>query len=252
MEILDDLSKTELDTFSSISLSEIEQVNLFNRIDTKYIVQMVDFTGILKEIKPHYNVLQIDNKRIHRYESLYFDTPDFKLYQYHHNDQQNRFKVRYRKYVDSGLCYFEIKYKQKNNRTHKERALRSQMHDNLLNEDIQMIRHNAISGHSLERKMMVYFDRVTLANSSLTERITLDTNLKFDNGQQIREFPHVVICEIKQNKTNYTSPILKACNRRHYEEIGFSKYSTAIALMERVKSNNFKPSFIKINKLKHE
>ena len=114
MEILDDLSKTELDTFSSISLSEIEQVNLFNRIDTKYIVQMVDFTGILKEIKHHYNVLQIDNKRIHRYESLYFDTPDFKLYQYHHNDQQNRFKVRYRKYVDSGLCYFEIKYKQKN------------------------------------------------------------------------------------------------------------------------------------------
>jgi hypothetical protein len=252
MEILDYLGKAELDTFSSISLEELKQVSLFNRIDTKYIVQMAEFAGILKEIQSNYRVLQVENKRIHRYESLYFDTPDFKLYHYHHNEKQNRFKVRYRKYVDSGLCYFEIKYKQNNNRTHKERELRSQMNDLLQPEDIQMIRHDSIRGHSLEKKMMVYFNRVTLANNSLTERITLDTNLQFDNGQQKRKFPNLLICEIKQNKTDYTSPILKACNRRHYEQIGFSKYSTAIALMERVKSNNFKPSFIKINKLIHE
>ncbi len=252
MEILDDLGKTALDTFASISLEELKQVSLFNRIDTKYIVQMTEFAGILKEIKSNYRVLQIENKRKHRYESLYFDTPDFKLYHDHHNEKQNRFKVRYRKYVDSGLCYFEIKYKQKNNRTYKEREPRSQMNDHLQPEDIHMIRYDNIGGQSLEKKMMVSFDRVTLANTSLMERITLDTNLQFDNGQQVREFPNMVICEIKQNKTDYTSPILKACNRRHYEQIGFSKYSTAIALMERVKSNNFKPSFIKINKLIHE
>ena len=213
---------------------------------------MAQFPDLLKEIKSNYRVLQIENKRIHRYESLYFDTPDFKLYKYHHNDKPNRFKVRYRKYVDTEQCYFEIKYKQKNNRTHKERAIRSKMHHILQQEDIQMIQHEGISSDTLEKKMMVYFDRITLANNSLTERITLDVNLKFDNEKQIKEFPKIVICEIKQNKTDYRSPILKACIRRHYEQIGFSKYSTAIALMERVKNNNFKPSFIKINKLIHE
>lgn len=252
MKILDDPGKAALETFPSISLEELNHVSLFNRIDSKYIVQMAEYAGILKEINSSYCVLQIENKRKHRYESLYFDTPDFKLYHDHHNEKQNRFKVRYRKYVDSGLCYFEIKYKQKNNRTHKEREPRSQMNDLLQPEDIQMIRYDNVGRQSLEKKMMVSFDRVTLANTSLTERVTLDTNLQFDNGQQVREFPNMVICEIKQNKTDYTSPILKACNRRHYEQIGFSKYSTAIALMERVKSNNFKPSFIKINKLLHE
>jgi hypothetical protein len=51
MEILDYLGKAELDTFSSISLEELKQVSLFNRIDTKYIVQMAEFAGILKEIQ---------------------------------------------------------------------------------------------------------------------------------------------------------------------------------------------------------
>jgi hypothetical protein len=86
----------------------------------------------------------------------------------------------------------------------------------------------------------------------MKERLTLDLNISFERHGQKQEFPHLVIIEIKQEKSNSTSEILASLKKRHLEQIGFSKYSTAIALMENVKSNNFKPNFIKLKKLEEK
>jgi len=246
-----DFERTEesIKKIDALSLDELDKVKLLNRVDSKYVIHIKDFPEILEEIKSDYKVLQIENKRIHQYESLYFDTEDFALYKYHHNDKQDRFKVRYRKYLDTGLCYFEIKYKEKGNRTDKVRAKRVDIDLNLSEADIKMIEHDLIKGEMLQKKVWVYLDRITLANNNFKERITLDLNIKFDNYRTQKYFPELVVCEIKQEKSSYSSSIIKACTKRHYEQTGFSKYSTAIAMMEDVKNNNFKPNFIKINKL---
>ena len=88
-----------------LSLEELDKVKLLNRVDSKFIFHIRALNDILKEVSEYYHILEIDQKRIFKYESLYFDTPDFLLYRHHHNGKPNRVKVRYRKYLDSGEVF---------------------------------------------------------------------------------------------------------------------------------------------------
>lgn len=238
-----------LKTFETTTLKGLDAVRLLNRIDSKYIIHISQFNDLLEEIKSHYKVLQIEDKRIHTYESLYFDTNDFTLYQFHHNGKADRFKTRYRKYVDSGLCYFEVKYKDKAGNTDKERVRKEQILMELDEIDKNLIEHNQVDANALKPQVWIYFKRITLANNNLKERLTLDLDIRFKRHENEMKFPHLVIIEIKQEKSNFGSEVLAALKKRHLEQIGFSKYSTAIALMENVKQNNFKSNFIKLKKL---
>ena len=102
---------TILSSFDSISLNEMDEVKLMNRTDTKFIFEYSLLQKVLNEIKDHYYVLNIDGVRLNAYRSLYFDTDDFKFYFDHHNGKKSRIKVRYREYMDSGLCFLEVKKK---------------------------------------------------------------------------------------------------------------------------------------------
>ncbi len=244
--------QNKLNEFVKIDLKELDEVKLLNRIDSKYIIHISQFVDLLEEIKPDYKVLKIEDKLIHTYESLYFDTDDFTLYNYHHNGKADRFKTRYRKYVDSGLCYFEVKYKDKANRTDKKRVKKEEIILELDDRDKSIIEHNQVDINALKPQVWIYFKRITLANNNMKERLTLDLDISFKRHEQSQAFPHLVIIEIKQDKSSSSSAILNALKKRHLEEIGFSKYATAIALMENVKSNNFKPNFIKLKKLEEK
>src|SRR5688500_3966537 len=100
-----------LNKFESITLNDLDQVRMLNRIDTKFVFHLSQFPAILDEIRDDYYALEIADNRVFAYESLYFDTEDFQLYRFHHNGKFNRLKVRYRRYTDSGLVFFEVKYK---------------------------------------------------------------------------------------------------------------------------------------------
>ena len=106
--------KQVLGTFEPITLKGLEEVKMLNRIDTKYVFHIKQFAEILEEVKKDYYALEIDGNRMFAYESLYFDTEDYQLYKFHHNGKINRLKVRYRRYSDSGLVFFEVKYKVNN------------------------------------------------------------------------------------------------------------------------------------------
>ena len=76
---------------------------------------------ILESIKEDYRVLQIKDDRIMSYSSLYFDTQENKFYNDHHNGKNNRTKIRQRKYIESDLCFLEIKQKNGKGETNKSR-----------------------------------------------------------------------------------------------------------------------------------
>ena len=97
--------------FKKITLEEMNAVSLMKRTDTKYIVNVNFLAPILEDLQKEYQVLEIDNRRIMNYSSVYFDTPEFKFYFDHHNGKVNRTKIRQRKYVDSELTFLEIKQK---------------------------------------------------------------------------------------------------------------------------------------------
>ena len=112
-----------LSSFEPISLNQMDEVKLMKRTDTKFVFEYSLLNKVMEEIKAHYYVLDIDGIRLNAYRCLYLDTEDFKFYFEHHNGKKNRIKVRYREYIDSGLCFLEIKKKNNKGKTIKERLL---------------------------------------------------------------------------------------------------------------------------------
>lgn len=238
-----------LNMFQSIHLSGLDDVKLLNRIDTKFVFHASYLNEILEEIKEFYYILEIDNKRFFEYESLYFDTKDYDLYKYHHNGKLNRLKIRYRKYLDSGLCFFEVKYKIKGTRTDKKRLLMDSIHSELGEAEKKIIQTPLIDANDLQEKLWIRFQRITLASKLMNERLTIDVRLSFDNFTKKIEIPEIVVAEIKTEKTATKSPILRSFLDRHFEKMSFSKYSNGIALIENIKNNNFRPTLLRLHKI---
>ncbi|MBK6987513.1 MAG: VTC domain-containing protein [Bacteroidetes bacterium] len=107
MENLDNI----LSAFDPISLKQMDGVSLQDRLDTKFMFKDSLLPALLERMKENYFVLEIKGKRYNHYETLYFDTSDFGLYLRHHNGRVNRYKFRSRRYVESDLNFFEIKFK---------------------------------------------------------------------------------------------------------------------------------------------
>jgi VTC domain len=98
--------------FEPVSLSELdERASPLRRVDNKYAVEREQFARLLERLREHHQVLEIDGRRMFRYRSTYFDTPDLRCYVDHVEDRQPRFKARTRLYVDSENCVFEVKLK---------------------------------------------------------------------------------------------------------------------------------------------
>ena len=115
----DTLNSLELwQRMQSITLDQMRDVKLMNRIDTKYILSYDEVLQLLEAAAANnYFVQIIDGVRACRYETLYYDTSDREMFVVHHNRKLTRQKLRTRTYVESGISFFEIKNKSNRGRT---------------------------------------------------------------------------------------------------------------------------------------
>jgi hypothetical protein len=239
-----------LQTFDPISLREMDNVALMERMDTKYVFTFGELPVFLGMIKNDYRVLDVNSNRISKYESLYFDTLNFSLYYAHHNGAVNRFKIRYRNYVESNLNFFEVKFKNNRGRTIKNRVKRDQI-DLKITEDAELLlkAKTPMESDNLEAKLWVNYSRITLVNKHSPERVTIDLNLTFKKGELEKTITNLIIAEVKQDKA-VTSEFIKVMKAHHIREGSISKYCYGvISLFSYVKHNNFKPSLILIKKI---
>jgi hypothetical protein len=63
-----------LKEFNKISLSQMDNVSLMRRIDTKYLLTQNDLLKILPSLKEDYKILEINGNRLMSYATLYFDS----------------------------------------------------------------------------------------------------------------------------------------------------------------------------------
>lgn len=235
-----------------VSLKELDAVSLLNRIDTKYTLPRYQFKELQEWLKEHYRILQIDDKRVFKYENNYFDTPDFQFFRDHHNGYANRMKVRCRKYVDSNKCFFEVKRKEKVNRTNKFRRVIEKMPNQLSTDLVAKV--TDISTKELgdmHLSLKNSFERITLVNNNFTERVTIDFNISYALEEDTSNLPEIIIVEVKQSKSNDQSPITHFFKSRSIQPQSFSKYVFGVmSLYPEVKKNNFLPILRHINKLK--
>jgi hypothetical protein len=242
-----------LSNFIPISLEEMDHVKLLDRIDTKFVINEDQLSEYLKAVVPHYYILTIGGGLLHPYETLYFDTPSFQLYQMHHNGLRNRYKLRCRKYVNSGISFFEIKTKTNTSRTIKKRIQVESIPDSLdapLNQYIKD--HTPGDFHNYVPALRVFFDRLTFVNKLANERLTFDLNLRYACNGTEKKIDRIVIVEVKQEKHS-VSPFGELMKINHQHKNYLSKYCLGVACLNKgLKRNRFKQKINELNKLGYD
>jgi len=240
-----------LDKFNSVSLDEIKNVKLMRRMDQKFVFQRNDLFSLLDKLYNSYNVLEVNGEKVQTYKSLYFDTEDKVFFLQHHNSRVNRNKVRFREYVGSGLVFLEVKLKNNKGKTIKNRIKVDAISDNL-NRDHQDYIDKVIGKKmDLLPQQWIVFNRITFVDKSYTERLTVDLNLEFSKKKKSGNFRHLVVAEIKTERSNVSSVFKSIAKEQHIKPIRLSKYCmTTIDLDSTVKYNKFKEKLLLLNKLK--
>ena len=241
-----------LNKLPPISLAEMKDIKLMNRIDKKYLATISQLEQLLVMAQGKYMVQQIESMRYNRYHTIYLDTPDEEMYTEHHNGRLVRQKVRMRTYLDSGDTFLEVKNKNNHGRTKKKRITVNGIHT--LHEDdgdMLLAKHSRYLLSDLVPKVENRFERITLVNMAKTERLTIDCHVKFHHLEtDIHDtFDRLVIIELKRDGYVY-SPVKSMLRVLRIKPSGFSKYCIGSALTKpALKRNRFKKKFVKINKL---
>ncbi|NNE54737.1 MAG: polyphosphate polymerase domain-containing protein, partial [Flavobacteriales bacterium] len=191
-----------LDQFDPITLAEMDGVALMNRTDTKYVFGRDQLLKILEAVKDDYRILEIDGVRSSAYKTLYFDTPEMGFYRAHQNGKKNRYKVRSRKYVESDITFLEVKFKNNKGRTVKTRVNIDDFELDLSRESNDFIEQTSGTNFNLVPSLWNSFNRITLVNQELPERVTIDTQLAFEMGDEHVKMKNLVIAELKQENAN--------------------------------------------------
>ena len=246
MDEFKSLLTSVLKPYENIELSALREVSLLNRIDTKYILSRNDLLQFLRLLSKDYQLLKIQGFWS-EYETEYFDTPSRDMFQQHQRGKANRYKIRTRKYVDSGDAYFEVKHKDNKGVTHKYREpFQNQLaesHGSLVTE--KTIYHQ----EELEPQFTSRFRRITLKAIQEKERLTIDFDLQFVNGEENFDLPNLVIVEVKKSGEDIKSRARIALKSIEIHPTSFSKYCLGQVLVGDNLHHNYKPVLLKLKKL---
>ena len=241
-----------LKTFAPISLEQMSSVKLMNRTDTKFVTTLERLQQLLKMAQKDYYVQEIDGERNLEYDTTYFDTRNFDMYCQHQYNHANRQKIRFRTYCISGLQFMEVKTKNNHGRTKKKRMEVTDM--NLRDEEKRQFlsEHLRYDAGSLQPALNNHFSRITLVNRAKTERLTIDSSLRFHNLQNdlMLDMGDLVIIELKRDGQVF-SPVLEMLHQLHIHPHGFSKYcmGSALTCQHLLPVNRFKTKLIEVRKL---
>jgi hypothetical protein len=237
--------KSILSKFEPISLDNMKEVKLMNRIDTKYIVTLEVLIEILQKSHSLYYVqTSEDNSRMAQYHTIYLDTVDKAMFVCHETGRKVREKIRMRTYLDTNDTFLEIKDKNNHGRTKKRR---------IVIPDMNGVKENADAAKFLSEKAkynlgILYphlenrFNRITLVNKDKTERLTIDLELGYHNFESGNrgQLNKIAIIELKRSGLSY-SPMKQIFMEMQVRENGFSKYCICSALSNpTLRQNNFK------------
>ena len=232
-----------------ISLAELDaRAELRQRVDRKYVVPTSLVERMLDAVGPSHAVLEIDGARSFAYGSSYFDTEELDTYRAHVQGRRRRFKVRTRRYLESGLCMFEVKLKGLRGETIKLREQRDPDDHGVFDDaaraflDACLDRHYGIElREPFHPTVDIGYRRITLAALDACERVTIDLDLDIalEGLRAARMKPAFAIVESKSTRGGGgVDRLLRGLGAR---AVGCSKYCLGVALTRSgVPANDFR------------
>lgn len=242
-----------LNGYRTVSLEEMGKVKLMNRVDTKFVTTMDRLEKLLELAVDRYFIQEIEGKQMMPYTTLYYDTDTCDMYAQHHRGKKNRQKIRVRRYESSGIAFLEVKRKNNKGRTDKKRM---QVNDRVPDLDLYVYRNfllqkSRYGAFRLLPQLSNAFRRITLVNNDMTERLTIDFDLRFHNEQTglDSDMGPLVIIEVKRDGQTY-SPVLDLLKQLRIHQSGFSKYCIGMSLTNpSLKRNRFNQRLRYVSKL---
>ncbi len=217
-----------------VSLDDVlETADLQTRVDRKYLVgvELLDTLALATNTA----VLEIDGLRHFRYETVYFDTPERRLYLDTAYRRPRRFKVRVRTYVDSDTAMLEVKRKDPRGKTAKDRldldpgrgrrqldaAMRGFVDSSVMTD----------VADRLAETVTTRFDRTTIVDLDHRARYTVDHGLTATapDGRVVHLEGNVVV-ECKS--AGRATPFDRALWALGVRPARISKYCTTLAVLE--------------------
>lgn len=237
-----------LDSFESIDLAEMANVQLMDRFDTRYALPQNRLASFLTMLKTRYKVVSVAGMKITSYKTLYFDTAAHDLYFAQHNKRAKRYKIRHRYYAASKMGFLEVKFKNNKGRTIKKRISHLGTAGNWNDAARQFISENSdLDPGLLQPSLQVNYQRITMVGAA--ERVTIDFAIKFEKNGLQRQLQNLVVIEVKQD-CKKPSEMSKILQKEKASVSPVSKYCLGIAsMMPELKQNNFKQKIRQINKV---
>lgn len=244
-----------LESFRAISLEELNaKAAMFERLDNKYVVREAVLGRAMPELGRHFDILDMNGKRVFTYETCYFDDEKHSNYFDHHRRRRQRFKVRTRIYTDAGLCFVEVKLKDKRGITVKKRMRYAPEKHGVLDGTALAHVHAAyreLYGREftgeLGPSISMRYQRMTLVARCGGERMTIDRGLVFSGASGSHAIDDdVFIIETKSaNANGIADKILRSLHQHPTRHC--SKYCVGMALLQEVhKHNTFLPAIRKL------
>lgn len=224
------------------------------RKEVKYFFHKSKLRALLDLLKDDFNVLEIQDKRIQRYKSNYLDTSSRTMYLKHHNGHANRFKFRFREYMDNASLFFEVKHKQNTGITIKHRIPIEDRDSVYSGIEINKLL-STLSGYNLQMlptELQVVYDRIGLIHKDLNARITLDQNVFCQDSVGNHDFENLIILELKFNRSFDKYYLMKTLRQLHLYPERISKYCISTCKLHLdVKQNRFKQKLRRIDQIKN-
>lgn len=250
-----------------VGLDDMKSVRLMNRVDQKFMASSDLLEPLLSRIADSYYVQEVPpfepsarpdmfSPRVSPYRTLYFDTAELAMYMMHHNKKLNRQKLRVRTYRSSNTTFFEIKNKDNKKKTHKIRIpVDPTMFDSVLEvpEVVDFVNGNTpYPVSSLHACLENRFERITLVDKGMQERVTIDFGIRFHNHGTDRnaDISKLLVIEVKHEVGAPRSAVEKVLHELHVLPRRMSKYCIGTALTDPMaKYNRFKPKLLFIDRL---
>lgn len=218
--------------FAPVSLPElVAEAAMLTRVDRKYLLSQHDASALVCALDPRTRVLMIDERRQFAYQSTYFDTVALDSFRQAAHQRRRRFKVRAREYQDSGTAYLEVKTRGRRGVTVKDRVDRDPgagVRLTAAERDFVRERVGEVAD-LLVPTLTTRYARTTLLPPEPDVRVTIDTDLIWDDGTSGLTNPGLVIVETKGG----TRPceVDQALWRAGHRPQSVSKYATGLAAL---------------------
>lgn len=252
------ISPRDWQQFDVVSLDELNRnSSMLTRLDNKYLVTEHVLRLALVHFSKHFDILEIDKNRLFQYESCYFDDVNLRCYFDHHQGRRQRIKIRTRKYVESGLCFIEVKLKDSRGITVKRRMpYPIEKFGRLDEQAIEYIneQHLELYGRpfstELNPTLHMSYGRATLVAKQGGERITIDRQIRFKHRE--KEFSTAKDVYVIETKSANGNGIADAILRQLHQHASnkCSKYCVGMCITRQVnRFNVFMPTLRKLGVL---